>query len=449
MNRIKNIAGHSYIFSVVKIGLIVLVLGILSIGIGWQSGSSVKGKCLGPPISWGNTFAIKADGTLRAWGRNDFGQLGDGTIVNKNVPTRITGANWSAIASAQIYTIALKSDGTLWAWGANRYGQLGDGTIVNKNVPTQITGTNWSAIATGNCHTVALKNDGTLWAWGTNQYGQLGDGTIVNKNVPTQITGTNWSVIATGNYHAVALKTDGTRWAWGRNDVGQLGDGTNIDKNVPIQITGTNWSAIAIGGNFTSGLRLEGSLGLTPFLVAIGGNFTIGLKTDGTLWTWGNNNNGQLGDGTNIDKNVPTQITGTNWASIVCGAYNTIALKTDGTLWAWGNNNDGQLGDGTSGYYKVVKMREVGCMGRGYGYGSTDDLTYVNEYNYIPTKIGTDTNWSAVSLSASHTIALKTDGTLWAWGMNFSGELGDGTRTQRLIPTKIGIDTNWTKIYAK
>jgi alpha-tubulin suppressor-like RCC1 family protein len=334
-----------------------------------------------------HTIAQKTDGTLWAWGGNYYGQLGDGTNVNKNTPIQIgTATNWKAIAAGYGHTIALKTDGTLWAWGYNEYGQLGDGTNVNKNTPIQIgTATNWKAITAKGTHTIALKTDGTLWAWGYNVYGQLGDGTTDDKNTPIQIgAATNWKAITTGLHHTIALKTDGTLWAWGYNVYGQLGDGTTDDKNTPIQIgAATNWKAI------------------TP-----GRYHTIALKTDGTLWAWGYNDHGQLGDGTNTNKNTPIQIkTATNWHETTAGYGHTLALKTDNTLWAWGYNVNGQLGDGT------------------------------NADKNTPIQIGIATNWQTISNNEAHNIALRTDGTLWAWGYNYFGQLGDGTTASKYTPT--------------
>ncbi|MFH1226716.1 MAG: hypothetical protein V1701_02280 [Planctomycetota bacterium] len=339
-------------------------------------------------VGYGHTIARKPDDSLWAWGDNNGGQLGDGTITNKNTPTRIgTATNWPTIAAASYSTIALKADGTLWAWGYNYYGQLGDGTNIDKHTPTHIgTATNWSTIATG-FHTVAIKTDGTLWAWGYNCYGQLGDGTTISRTTPSCIgTLVNWLTIAAGRSHTIARKTDGSLWAWGYNVDGQLGDGTYIDKYIPTHIgTDTNWSAIDAGLDHT-----------------------IALKTDGSLWAWGFNNYGQLGNGTTTGRTVPTRIgTATNWLTIAAGESHTIALKTDGTLWAWGWNSFGQLGDGTT--------------------------TSKN----VPTQIA-GTNWSAIAGGGRHTVALKSDGSLWTWGWNVYGQLGDGTNIDRHTPTQVG-----------
>ncbi|MDD2789235.1 MAG: hypothetical protein PHU40_01055 [Sulfurimonas sp.] len=340
-----------------------------------------------------HTAAIKSDGTLWSWGDNVYGQLGDGTTVNKSVPTQedTNATDWSSLSAGSYHTTALKSDGTLWAWGDNTYAQLGDNTTVNKSVPTQefTAATDWSSVAAGGYHTTALKSDGTLWAWGANLSGQLGDGTTVNKSVPTQesTAATNWSSVAGGIHHSIALKSDGTLWSWGDNGLGQLGDGTTVNKSVPTQesTAATNWSSVSAGNSHSAA-----------------------LKSDGTLWAWGKNGYGELGDNTTTDRSVPTQESTavTDWSSVTAtGGYHTAAIKSDGTLWAWGWNVNGQLGDGTT----------------------------VNKS--VPTQENTAaTNWNSIAAGGYHTTALKRDGTLWAWGGNNSGQLGDGTTVNKSIP---------------
>ena len=331
-----------------------------------------------------HSLALKVDGSLWGWGYNVFGQLGDGTTLQRAVPTQV-GAGYAAIAAGSIHTVALKSDASLWAWGNNDFGQLGDGTTSQRLALTQI-GTGYTAVAAGQNHSVALKNDSSLWAWGRNDKGQLGDGTTTQRAVPMQI-GTGFAAVTAGQFHTVALKSDGTLWAWGLNGNGQLGDGTTNQRLVPTLI-GSGYVAIASSQ---------------------GASHTLGLKSDGSLWAWGSNSNGQLGDGTTTQRLVPTKI-GTGYAAIAAGASHTVALKSDGSLWAWGYNGSGQLGDGTT----------------------TDRL--------VPTQIGT--GYTGIAAGSSHTLALKSDGGLWAWGYNGYGQLGDGTTTQRASPKEIIKVTN-------
>ena len=308
---------------------------------------------------------------------------------------------WKTIAAGKEHSLGIKNDGTLWVWGDNYYHQLGLGGDINypsdKSIPFQLgTNTNWGTILGSETHTVSLKNDGTLWIWGNNIYGQLGDGTNVKKIIPVQIGTAIWQKIAANNSNTAAIKSDGTLWTWGYNNFGNLGDGTYTDKKIPTQIGTATWQSVALGSTHT-----------------------LAIKSDGTLWGWGNNAFGQLGMGANYGPIVPTQIGTETWQSVAANNYHTIAIKSDGTLWACGNNFNGQLGDGT----------------------------LVNKN--VLTQIGTATDWKSISTgNGGHTLAIKTDGTLWTWGENQAGQLGNGARVDLLIPTQLGTDTNWKSIAA-
>ena len=206
--------------------------------------------------------------------------------------------------------------------------------------------------------------------------------TTVNAQIPGC-----YKTIAPGTYHTLAIKNDGSLWAWGYNYYGQLGDGTNTNRNTPVQIgTATNWASISAGFYYS-----------------------LAIKNDGTLWAWGYNTFGQLGIGNTTNQLSPVQVgTANNWASVSAGYQHSLAIKTDGTLWAWGYNNGGQLGDGT--------------------YTSRN----------TPEQIGTATNWANISAGGyfisnyryEFSIATQTNGSLWAWGANAQGQLGDGTNTK-------------------
>jgi alpha-tubulin suppressor-like RCC1 family protein len=313
----------------------------------------------------------------------------------------MTTQDWSAIAAGSVHTIALKTDpaggGTLWAWGGNDYGQLGTNDTTSRNSPAQIiiTTQDWAAIGAGRFFTVALKTDpagaGTLWAWGQNVNGQLGTNDTTQRNSPTQIimTTQDWSAIAVGLAHTIALKTDKTLWAWGANTYGRLGDGTTTQRTTPCLISSVSeWSMIA-GGD----------------------SHTIALKADKTLWAWGYNYYGQLGDGTTTQRTTPCFINSVSeWSMIAGGKYYTIALKTGKTIWSWGYNYYGQLGLGDS------------------GTGSSRNT---------PAQIGTNSDWTDIAAGESHTLGLKTNGTLWIWGKNDYGQLGLGDTINRNIPTLV------------
>ena len=334
------------------------------------------------------TFVIKADGTLWAWGRNNYGQLGIGNTVNTAVKTQVgTAANWQSIEGGQFHTAAIKADGTLWTWGFNASGQLGINNTTNKTIPTQVSSSNiWSSVAAGYDHTVAITNDGTLFAWGLNDHGQLGDGSGSNRIAPAFI-GTGWQSVSAGNNVTIAVKTDGTLWGWGEGS--QVGNGTTADKYSPVQLgTDTNWKSVSRGVSHT-----------------------LAVKTDGTLWAWGTNGRGQLGNGTTSGNSIPTQVgTDTNWESAKAGFFFSIGRKTDGTIWSWGQGTYHQLGLGES----------------------TANVL-------VPTQIGTDNDWQAISVGTSSLFsgAIKNDGTFWAWGYNNYSQLGDGLTAQLQVPTFI------------
>jgi alpha-tubulin suppressor-like RCC1 family protein len=359
-------------------------------------------------------YYVRADyfrsGNLWAWGWNSYGQLGDNTTTNRSSPiqTIARGSNWKSVACGYNHTAAIKTDGTLWVWGRNSYGKLGDNTTDNKSSPVQTVafGTNWIQISCGTNNTAAIKTDGTLWCWGKNLDGQLGDntGSSETKSSPVQTVafGTNWKQVSISRWHTAALKTDGTLWCWGQNTYGNLGDNTTTHRSSPVQTVafGTNWKQVSCGDSYTAA-----------------------IKNDGTLWCWGKNTHGQLGDNTSLTKLSPVQTIafGTNW-KYVGGAsgqfYGMItAVKTDGTLWCWGNNNYGQLGDNTM----VLKLSPVQTVCGG-------------------------TNWKQSSIGHVAT-GIKTDGTLWCWGYNNYGSLGDNTRTNRSSPIQtIMYGTNWKEV---
>jgi len=330
---------------------------------------------------------------LFTWGRNTYGQLGDGTTIDKYFPIFTGNTIWKFISSTKDSTFALRSDGLLFGWGNNSSGQLGDGTTIDKYFPTQISSTVWNKVSGGWLYSLALRNDGILFAWGTNFTGQLGDGTIVDKHVPTQIGSTVWNKIDAGTSHSLALRNDGILFAWGDNFEGQLGDGTQVSKHVPTQIGSTVWNQISSGGTHS-----------------------LALRNDGILFAWGDNALGALGDGTTVDKHVPTQIGSTVWRKIHAKSGNSFVLREDGILFAWGLNFNGVLGDATT-------IRKLD-----------------------PTQIGT-TFWNQISGGNTHTIALRSDGILFAWGNNEYGSLGNDTTINSHVPTQIGSSV-WSRISA-
>jgi hypothetical protein len=277
-----------------------------------------------------HALLVNQDGTVWGWGRNNFGQLGDGTTLDRRAPTQVYGlTNLIGVASSTQNSYAVKQDGSVWACGGNSTGQLGDGTTTPKRLFIQVQSlTGITEVSSGSMSGYALKQDGTIWAWGRNDFGQLGDRTAMERLTPVQVQGmTGVTLISGGHSNALALKQDGTVWGWGRNNFGQVGDGTTTNRYSPVQVSG-----------------LAGVTTLTG-----GSDHSLALRQDGTVWAWGYNYFGQLGDGTTANRPIPVQVHGVkDVVSVAVGEYQGYALRQDGTVWAWGYNALGQLGDGTT-----------------------------------------------------------------------------------------------------
>jgi alpha-tubulin suppressor-like RCC1 family protein len=293
-----------------------------------------------------DSLALKSDGTVWAWGYNNEGQLGNGTsdIDLHPTPVQVSGLTGvTGVAAGGWYGLALKGDGTVWAWGINSVGQLGNGTTTNSNTPVEVEGaggsgylTDVTAIAAGGRHSLALRRDGTVWAWGWNSFGQLGIGTSDSSPHPTpvQVSGlTDVIAVAAGYGHSLALRRDGTVWAWGRNNWGQLGNGTTTNSNTPVEVEGTG------GSGYLTDVTAIGA----------GTSHSLALRRGGTVWAWGYNNEGELGDGTTTNSSTPVQVSGlTDVTAIAAGGNHSLALGPDGNVLAWGDNSFGQLGNGTT-----------------------------------------------------------------------------------------------------
>jgi alpha-tubulin suppressor-like RCC1 family protein len=332
------------------------------------------------------TMALTAKGEVWTWGKNDLGQLGDGTRRNSLTPIKVDGLSGiKQIAAGIAHAAVLHADGTVTTWGYLHNGKDGRSQFEGNDAKVKAAGlSNVSAIYAGGYHTVALREDGTVWTWGRNQFGQLGIGTIHdvmdNQIDPVQVQSLRDVIkIAGGDSHNLALKKDGTVWAWGANGYGQSGADRHVPTHSPLQVPGlSDVKDIAAGLNHSLALKQDGTVwqwgsnvynsslasrddsgfhfqparveGLSDIVaIASGLRHSVALKKDGTVWTWGINNNGELGDGTTVDRFTPVQVVGIKDVEALISAKDgrTIVRKTDGTFWAWGLNEEGQFGDGT------------------------------------------------------------------------------------------------------
>lgn len=300
-------------------------------------------------------------------------------------------------ATAGYFTAGLKANDTLWGFGKNTHGQLGIGTTTDVSTPIQTgSATNWSDVfGSFSRYNLGLRSDGSLYAWGQNPEANLGDGTTTTRSTPVQIAGT-WTTAAAGALHTLAIKSDGTLWGWGDSSSGQVGNGSiAVRVSTPVQIHS----------------------GSTFVKIAAGHANSYAIKSNGTLWAWGTNSSGQIGNGTSgaTKYSSPVQVGAlTTWADVKAAGSVAIAQKDDGTFWSWGYNSEGQLGIGST----SAKSTPVQIPG---------------------------TNWATILPSYGFVIGLKTDGTLYSWGYGANGVLGTGSTANASTPVQItGI---WQKIF--
>ena len=361
---------------------VLMALGMFAVGASANTGTTAM-------LAAGahHTIALRSDGTVWAWGANIRGQLGDGTNTNRGTPVRVQNlSNITAIAAGADHSLALRRDGTVWAWGINNAGQmgsgqLGDGTTTNRNTPVQVQGlTNVTAIAAGTRYSLAVRSDGTVWGWGHKHSGSNAVGIVFSSNTPVQVQGlSNITAVAGGNNHSLALRSDGTVWAWGGNISGHLGNGTTgttAEGLVPAQVLNlTNVTAIAAGYWHS-----------------------VALRRDGTVWAWGYNTFGQLGS-LGGDSNIPRQAQISNVTAISTGFGHVLAVSNN-RVWAWGMGISGQLGFGNVNIDRIIPAQ----------------LPSAGDSPFLTVAAGT---WSSFTS--------RRDGTVWAWGDNFGGQLGTGT----------------------
>jgi alpha-tubulin suppressor-like RCC1 family protein len=322
--------------------------------------------------------------TLWGWGTNNLVQLGNNSTTSPATPvtTFAGGTTWKQVACNSIATAAIKTDGTLWTWGqsgGDSGGILGNNNGSNISVSTPITtfagGNDWKQVSVAS-QAAAIKTDGTLWVWGNGMDGGLGinnlaifQGSRKLTPVTTFAGGNNWKQVSCGGGITAAIKTDGSLWTWGMNSTGSCGTNDTLVKSTPVTTFagGNNWKQVSC---------------------SVGGHVGA-IKTDGSLWTWGLGNWGQLGNNAITNRNTPvtTFAGGNTWKSVYAGDTTTGAIKTDGTLWVWGQGRYIGINDPSS------KSTPVTTFSGG-------------------------NNWKQICLE-THTIALKTDGTIWGTRNDF------------------------------
>lgn len=445
------------------------------------------------------TVGILSNGTLWAWGSNAGYLLGDNTTVNRSAPVQITSVSesWNNVSAGLSHSLAITSLGKLYAWGNNTTQQLGIGsTDTLRSQPVQIGSSSWSQISSYGNHSLAIdvnnkiygwgdntlgqigigssplqwqtvntyyttqifRNDGIIYAMGLNNGGQLGDGTTVSRSSPVQLLGGgSWSQIVSGydgtnNGYSIGIKTDGTLYTWGLNRSGILGDSTlaaTVTRSSPVQLGTSSWLSVATQNNSA-----------------------IAIRSDYTMWAWGNNAQGQLGDGTTVSKSSPIQIGTSSWTQVSVGSDSAMAIRLDSTLWTWGQNDKGQLGINAGNLSHCSSPVQVG-VGNSYikiagsawktQYAIRSDYTLWswgdNQYGELglnnvdilnrssPVQVGVGFSYDSISSGFVHAIAKRRDGTIWGFGHNLNGQLGDGTVINRSSPVQVGT-SSWVSVSA-
>lgn len=360
---------------------------------------SNTGTCDAQTLSWSNlavgayhVCSIHQNGDLFCWGGGGSNELGNGVNGQKNNPTYASqgsGFTWTSIAAGSTFTCGVRNNSSIACVGAGNHGQRGDGSTSSSSAMTPISGL-YKSVTAGTDHACAIRTDNMISCWGRGDNGQLGYGGTTSQSQPNNISGgLSYKMVDAGGYHTCAITTSDSLTCWGRGTNGQLGNGnSSSDATGPQGLVGGGTWKLVSGGSY----------------------HTCAIKSDDTLWCWGLNNWGQLGTGNTTSQSSPTSVSGGGtWKFVAAGNDQTCAIKSDDTLLCWGRNDYGQIGDGTT------------------------------SQRYTPTQVLGGGTWKSVSGSGYgyHTCGIRLDGSLDCWGLNNSGQLGNGTLINRSSPTDI------------
>jgi len=358
-------------------------------------------------IDWSAAPIVLSSSNVWGWGFNDYGQIGDGTTNNSNIPknTLISESfTFDFISTGGGTSCGEDTTGKAWCWGNNTGGQLGDGTSVPKYYPVEVLNNHTfkpESVIAGTNHSCGIDTTGKAWCWGSNTFGQLGDGTNIPSNIPVQVSNvTNFTSISTmGTNHTCAIDAFNKAWCWGNNAHGELGDGSYVTSNIPVSVSGGPAGFSSIGA---------------------GNEHTCGVDTTGKAWCWGNNAGGQLGDGTTITSNIPISVFGGyTYISVSPRDFYSCGVEVTGKAYCWGNNTYGQLGN--------------------------NSLISSN----VPVQVSNVTNFVFIKAAAMHTCGLDAFGKAWCWGYDDgTGCLGDGNTVAHysLVPQEVSGGLTYTFI---
>jgi alpha-tubulin suppressor-like RCC1 family protein len=454
---------------------------------------------------------------MKCWGANNYGQIGDGTTSVRNTAVDVSiDHDVTAIALGIQHTCALESTGGVSCWGYNYSGEIGDGTTTHRHLPVSVydlgPGSGVKAIAAADYHSCALTRDTTVQCWGTNNHGQLGTGNTTVSHVPVEASGLGTGIVevSAGGEHTCALDASARPFCWGNDPYGQVGYagiGSNFYVYPPVRVSGldspatqvslmrqTSCAVTAAGGAMCWGNNDYGQIGdgsqtdtgnsishygardvagLTGGVrqVAAGEHHACALKNDGSVWCWGDNSYGQVGDGTSVKRLTPVQVSGIDGAvAIDAGLSHTCALTAAGAVYCWGRNERGEIGDGSTDNrntavavvgldagvaaialgqaYSCALLQDGGVRCWGYNnVGQIGDASTTDRH--VPTAIDDSDAYARISAGGDHTCGVTTAGAAKCWGYNSSGQLGDGTTTARKSPTPVdGLDSGVSLVAA-